>query len=119
MLTPAQSMKIAMDSFETSMAAATTIGLRMPILFSAMLTGSPAAMRESNRMVSEKLTAAAEGAFASGAAVMQLWMQTAATMSAPTADQLSRCIDAGLAPARRACKANARRLSGKRRQTRR
>jgi hypothetical protein len=110
---------MALDFFETSTAAAATIGARMPILFNAATTGSPRAVKESQRMVTEKAQAALEGASAAGAAAFDLWLRAATGMSTPGADAWFKVAEAAFAPTRRACHANARRLSAPRKRRRR
>jgi hypothetical protein len=106
------------SAWETSIAAATTIAARMPILFTAATRGSPKAMREARRMCIEKHTAALEGAIAAGQEWMRFWMR-AGTMGswADVQQNMSQIMRAAIAPADRACRANALRLT--RRRTRR
>jgi hypothetical protein len=111
-------MKLALEFFETSVAAATTINARLPILYRAAMTGTPTAVRESHRMITEKAQAAVEGATAAGTAALDLWLRAAASMSTPSPAAWLNIMQAGLAPARRTCHANARRLGLPRRRRR-
>ena len=102
----------AFTAWQTSLDAATTIAARTPILMSAALTGSPKAMREVQRMVSEKTAAAVQGALAAGHAWTTFWLSLASlNPSVSFHDHLAAITDAALAPARRTCRANARRLT--------
>jgi hypothetical protein len=111
-------LRQATDWFTTSLAAATTIGARLPLLWSAALTGSPGAVQESQRMVSEKTQAALQGATAAGLAASRLWLQALTSMSFPSPQAWARVSQAALAPAHRVCRANARRLGPRRRRHR-
>jgi hypothetical protein len=90
---------------------------RMPILFLESLNPDPSRRNETNRMVSEKWAAVQEGAVAAQVAFGSAFAENMAAMafgqtprSTPrtTADAMMR---AGLAPAARRVKANAKRLS--------
>lgn len=108
----------ALSAWQTSLAAATTIAARTPILFTAAFTGSPKAVRESRRMVTEKAAAVAEGAMAASQAWGALWLQMATGFARPSqlARGLTSVMNAAVAPAQRTCKANARRLSRRRKK---
>jgi hypothetical protein len=111
-------LRYLFSTWETSIAAATTIAARMPILFAAATSGSPKAMREARRMCTEKHTAAVEGAIAAGQEWMRLWMRAGAMGSWVEAQQgMSQIMRAAMGPANRVCRANAQRLT--RRRTRR
>jgi heme A synthase len=92
------------------------IASRLPILFAESLNPTPSRRRETNRMVVEKLAAIQEGVVAAqlalGAAVAEnmaalAFGQTARSTPRKTADAMLR---AGLAPAARRVRANAKRL---------
>jgi hypothetical protein len=92
------------------------IASRMPILFLESLNPNPSRRNETNRMIAEKLAAMQEGVVAAqmafGKAVAEnlaaaAFGQTAKSTPRKTADAMLR---AGLAPAARRVKANAKRL---------
>jgi hypothetical protein len=115
-----QMMRLSMEAWQTSLAAGTTIANRLPILFDAAVTGSPGALVETQRMAAEKVFAAAMGSFALGTA----WYRLALQMSlgrgqVPDPARVTmQLAEAATAPARRACRSNARRLTRKRRRRR-
>jgi hypothetical protein len=95
------------------------IASRMPILLAEAMNPDPSRRDETNRMVSEKMAAMQEGAVAAQLALGQAMIetmtafafgQTAKSTVRGTANAIMR---AGLAPAARRVKANAKRL-GKR-----
>jgi heme A synthase len=95
------------------------IASRLPILFYESLNPDPSRRNETNRMVAEKWAAAGEGVLA---AQVALGKAMAETMAAVAFGQVPRAtprrtaeamVKAGLAPAARRVKANAKRL-GKR-----
>jgi hypothetical protein len=90
---------------------------RLPILFAEALNPDPSRRNETNRMLAEKWAAVQEGALAAQMALGQAVVENMAAAafgqvpkSTPrmTADDMMR---AGLAPAARRVKANAKRLS--------
>jgi hypothetical protein len=92
---------------------------RMPILWAESLNPNPGSRSETNRMMAEKMAAVQEGALAAqttlGQAMLETWAalafgQVPKTTPRNTADAM---MQAGLAPAARRVKANAKRL-GKR-----
>ncbi len=111
MFNPLPTMNWALSAMETSMAAAATINARMTMLFSAAFTGSPRAVRELQRMVTEKADATMEGAMAAGTAALRAWLHATTSMSVLDMTAWSRVAEAAFAPARRAILANARRLA--------
>jgi hypothetical protein len=95
------------------------VASRLPILFLESLNPNPSRRSETNRMIAEKLAAIQEGAVAAqmalGKAVAEnmaafAFGQTARSTPRKTADAM---FHAGLAPAARRVRANAKRL-GKR-----
>lgn len=116
MARPNRNLRQATDWLTTSLAAANTIAARMPLLWTAAFTGSPHALQESQRMITEKAQAALQGAAAAGLAASRLWFQALTSMSFPSPQAWARVSDAALAPAQRVCRANARRLSPRRRR---
>jgi heme A synthase len=93
------------------------VASRMPILFYEALNPDPRRRNETNRMVVEKLAAAQEGMLA---AQMALGRAVAENMAALAFGQTPRAtarktahamMKAGLAPAARRVKANAKRLA--------
>jgi hypothetical protein len=92
------------------------VASRMPILFYEALNPDPRRRNETNRMVAEKLAAAQEGMLAAQVALGRAMVENMAAMtfgqtprSSPrkTAEAMMK---AGLAPAARRVKANAKRL---------
>jgi hypothetical protein len=121
-------LKRSMRVIETSMAAATTIAARMPMLTLAAVGGSPSTRQliEAQRMVTEKAEAAVAGALAAGSAWTGMWLRLGLGMIRPhqAAEEAARVMDAACAPAIATCRKNARRVtrkpqrrSGKRRRS--
>jgi hypothetical protein len=108
-----RAVKRSFDALETSVAAASTVSARVPILIEALAFGSPKAMAETQRMVLEKMAAAAEGSIAAGSAWMRLWLRAGSGLGRPLAieREVARIVDAAHAPSRRRVRANARRLT--------
>jgi hypothetical protein len=92
---------------------------RMPILFYESLNPDPSRRNETNRMVAEKMAAAQEGMLAAQVAFGRAVAENMAalafgqTMQSTPRKTASAMFHAGLAPAARRVKANAKRL-GKR-----
>src|SRR5205823_2440843 len=107
------SVSAGIDAWQTSLAAATTIAARTPIIMTAALTGSPKAVRETRRMVTEKAAAAVEGAIAAGGGWTSLGPRGAG--GGRRRGRIGKGMPAGAAaaaaPGRRKCRANARRLT--------
>jgi hypothetical protein len=105
--------KRCLDALETSVAAASTISARTPLLFEALAFGSPRAVAETQRMVLEKMAAAAEGSIAAGSAWPRLWLRAGSGLGGPLAigQEVAKIVDAAHAPSRRRVRANARRLT--------
>ena len=96
--------------FEDGLAAAMTIGQRLPILWWGMVSPSPSANAEARRMVSEKQLAFAEGMMGAQAELMKLAMTPWWLWTRNAAAAVSH---AATGPASRQVRANARRLGGK------
>jgi hypothetical protein len=108
--------KLAIASAEAANAAAQTIALRSTML--ARAAGDPRAMADPEfvRMVTEKMTAAALSSVAFAAHAPNFWrLWFGAASPWVLAGASARAASAALAPYRRATRANARRLSAKRR----
>jgi hypothetical protein len=94
------------------------IWARLPILWYEALNPDPSRRSETNRMVVEKIAAAQEGMLAANLAVAQATFDAGFAMMAgssparETRKAAERIMQAGLAPAARRVRANARRLSG-------
>jgi hypothetical protein len=94
------------------------IWARMPILWYEALNPDPSRRNETNRMVVEKIAAAQEGMVAANLAVAQATFEAGFALMAgssparETRKAAERIMQAGLAPAARRVRANARRLSG-------
>lgn len=103
-------------AWRTPLAAWTTIAARTPILATAALTGSPKAMREVRRMVSEKALAAVAGGLAAQRAWLAAWLRGPGLRVGPSDlyRHTSAIMKAATSPAERACRANARRLTMRR-----
>jgi heme A synthase len=95
------------------------VASRMPILFYESLNPDPSRRNETNRMVVEKLAAAQEGMLAAQVALGRAVVENMAALAfgqVPTSTPrrtATAMMQAGLAPAARRVKANAKRL-GKR-----
>lgn len=95
------------------------VAQRMPLLWLEMC-GLGGGTRETERMVEEKFAAATEGAIAVQAEMQSIWWQSTLAMwqgiRPPTLMQAStRLTEAGLRPAARCVKSNAKRLSAPKR----
>jgi hypothetical protein len=114
-----QRRAIAMSfvAIETSVAAAVTIAARAPLLFGLPGPRDGQDARETNRMVTEKMEAALEGAISAQFAMMLLWSRIAfGGVSGPAAlaHGLADVAHAATNPAHRRVRANAKRLVRKR-----
>lgn len=92
--------------------SAVTVWSRAPGLFALAPTAQDLAERQ--RMVSEKVAAAAEGVVAASAAAAGLWMKAATGQMMHPDDLAAGLLAVGrkaVAPARKRVKANAKRLS--------
>lgn len=98
---------------ETAQAAATTIAFRLPRFMYDVLDPSHPMSAETRRAFSEKAAAAMEGGVAAFQAWQLLWMDMAIGRVKPEdlPKAMNRVVDAGLAPANRRVRANAKRLS--------
>lgn len=105
--------KAAARRGEDAMHTAMTLGLRLPILTTGLFAPTPASIAEWNRAYSEKVAATVAGAMAVNAAIgTAFWRNPfAVPMPMAAAVEALRLAEAGLAPARRRVRANARRLS--------
>lgn len=97
------------DTFETAMDASWTVQRRMTLLSAAAARGELLAEPEFWRMGPEKVSAAAEGMMAASVALATQWPRLALTPAALSTAGLAVVAEAAK-PARRACRANARRL---------
>jgi len=101
--------------------ASSVLAHRWPMLWTMITDPTPARRREARRMVTEKVSAAVEGALAMHRELLvqarSLW--TLAWQGAMTPTRLGRAgtsvLDAGAAPALRRLHANARRLRRRKR----
>ena len=90
---------------------------RMPILMYESLNPDPSRRNETNRMVTEKISAAQEGmlaaqvAFGRAAAENTISMLFGRMPRSSAHDTAEAMVQAGLAPAARVVRANARRLT--------
>lgn len=102
---------------ETMFAAQYVVGRRVGMMWSDLLLPTPQARREVDRMVTEKIVAAAEGAAMMPSAVIASVLTTtgACRNGAPFPVALFSGFDAAaraiLSPARRRVRANAKRLT--------
>jgi hypothetical protein len=108
-----RSMSMARKTAQSGIDAAVTIAARTSGL--VMPTLDPGQARENQLMVQEKITAVCEGAWAAQMALGHFWLR-AAFGGVTTPNQVSHAMvdvaEAAMAPARRAVRANARRLTG-------
>lgn len=110
-------MRAGADAGEAAANSAVTIAARLPILAGHMLSPTAAGLAEWNRAYAEKAAAAWEGMFAASAAWQRMMLRAA--FSPPTAFGLAKDLvgvgqKAGHA-ARKRVRANAKRLSRRRR----
>jgi hypothetical protein len=105
--------RAALDTGESAWDAALTIAARLPILTAGMMNPTASSMREWNMAVSEKVSAAVEGTFAASMAWQTAMIRCAFRPPTPAglAQDLMDVTQVALSPARKAVKANARRLS--------
>jgi hypothetical protein len=107
------SIAMAKSALQAGADAAVTVAARMPGLLTQGFDPSGAKLRESHRMLHEKVSAACEGAVAAQLAWGGL-LFTAALGGVRTPDDLSfglsRVAQAAVAPAHRTVRANAKRL---------
>jgi hypothetical protein len=109
-----QSVNMAISALQAGLDAAVTVAARVPGLMTQGFDPTGAKLRESQRMVQEKMSAACEGALAAQLA----WggfLFKAAVGGVRTPDDISvglaRVAQAAVTPAHRAVRANAKRLS--------
>jgi hypothetical protein len=94
------------------------IWARLPIIWYEALNPDPSRRSETNRMVVEKIAAAQEGIVAAQLAVAQATVDAGFALMAgssparETRKAAEKIMTAGLAPAARRVRANARRLGG-------
>lgn len=105
--------KAAWDTGDSAMDATLTIAARMPILAAGLMNPTASSMKEWNTAVNEKFTAVMEGAFAASLAWQQTMIRCAFRPPTPAglAQDLVDMTNLALSPARKAAKANAKRLS--------
>ena len=96
----------AADQVRDALDAAAVLAFRLPML---AMTPTPARQREAQRMVAEKAEALMRGTIA-----WQTYWMTAWTRP-PGTDHLAAATDAFTAPGRKTLRANARRLSRRKR----
>lgn len=106
---------MAYDASRAARDAAVTINARLPLM--AQAAGDPGnTSAEMQDMVSEKLSAAMQGALAGGLALGQFWNRAllgGIRTPMDAAQGLANIADAAMKPARIRVRANARRLSRK------
>lgn len=106
------------DDLSGLMFAPAVVWARMPILWYEAMNPDPSRRIETNRMVAEKIAATHEGmvatqmAMATAAFDMGMSMLGGASPQTATERAARKVMRAGLAPAARRVKANARRLTG-------
>jgi hypothetical protein len=109
--------RMSVDAMQAAQDAAVTINARMPHLAHAVRRpAAPSA--EVKRMVSEKAEAAVQGAIAASCAMGQLWTRAMFGGLRTPMDAMhgfAHVADAALHPARKRVRANAKRLSRRRR----
>lgn len=104
-----------MKEVENAIAAAQVLSFRLPMLWAMAFSPTPERRAEAVRMIAEKQTAVAEGLNAAALSALATWMKLAAggKVSAPAA--ATRMINAAARPGERRMRANARRLSRRKR----
>jgi hypothetical protein len=105
----------ALDAQKASHHAQTTLMVRIPLFYNALLSPSPEAAFEWNRAWAEKAAVTLDGAFAACRAIEHHAMQPANLMTSPfaAAETLLAISTAALRPAHKRVQANARRLGRK------
>jgi hypothetical protein len=95
------------------------VASRLPALFTEALNPDPSKRTETNRMVAEKISALQDGIVGAQIAFGAAFVENATAFAfgrlpvANANDQASSVMNAGLAPAARLVKANAKRLRNK------
>ena len=100
----------ASTSLNDAIDVATVLAFRLPML---MMTPNATRQREAERMIAEKMQAAWDGTLAWQA----YWMEAGLMMwsNPPSAESFADAYEAWVAPGRRTLRANARRLSARKR----
>jgi hypothetical protein len=105
--------RAALDTGESAWDATLTIAARLPILTAGLMNPTTSSMKEWNMAVNEKVSAAVEGAFAASMAWQTAMIRCAFRPPTPAglAQDIVDVTNLAWSPARKAVKANARRLS--------
>ena len=99
-------MSARTDPLRDALDVAAVLAYRLPML---AMSPTPARRRETARMLEEKAEAALDGALA----VQRYWMT--AWLRPPGTDYLAEAMDAYAAPGRKTLRANAKRLTARKR----
>lgn len=104
-----------MKEIENAIAAAQVLSFRLPMLWAMAFSPTPERRAEAVRMIAEKQMAVAEGLNAAALSALATWMKLAAgaRISGPAAT--ARLVNAAARPGERRLRANARRLSRRKR----
>ena len=105
--------RAAVETGQSALDTALTLSARWPILAAGLMNPTAASTREWNTAVTEKVTAAMEGAVALSFGWQQAMIRCAFRPPTPAglAQDMLDLTAVALAPARRTVKANARRLN--------
>ncbi|QIG47962.1 hypothetical protein G5V57_09670 [Nordella sp. HKS 07] len=103
-----------MREIENAIAAAQVLSFRLPMLWAMAFSPTPERRAEAVRMIAEKQMAVAEGLNAAALSALATWMKLASGQSVSASTAASRMVKAATRPGERRMRANARRLSRRR-----
>lgn len=104
-----------MKEIENALAAAQVLSFRLPMLWAMAFSPSPERRAEAVRMITEKQMAVAEGLNAAALSALATWMKLATGGKVSASRATSRLVKAARRPGERRLRANARRLSRRKR----
>lgn len=104
-----------MKELENAIAAAQVLSFRLPMLWAMAFSPTPERRVEAVRMIAEKQMAMAEGLNAAALSALATWMKLAMGGRVSASSATSRMVKAATRPTGRRVRANARRLSRRKR----
>ena len=104
-----------MKEIENALAAAQVLSFRLPMLWAMAFSPTPERRAEAVRMIAEKQMAVAEGLNAAALSALATWMKLATGSQVSASAAASRMVTAARRPGERRVRANARRLSRRKR----
>lgn len=104
-----------MREIENAIAAVQVLSFRLPMLWAMALSPTPGRRVEAIRMIAEKQMAVAEGLNAAALSALVTWMKLASGRSVSAQAATAQAIKAATRPGERRLRANARRLSRRKR----